>query len=144
MMDLIARNTELNLSDKIKSLYQSENRFPEAIASAACSAAQNVNAKMIVVFTQSGFTAGLLSKLRPKVPIVAFTPEAETLNRMSLYWGVTPKYISHKEMFMESDLLDDIEKVLTKERLVRKGNNIVFVASSPFLGKHNVVRLHKV
>lgn len=144
MMDLIARNTEINLSEKIKSLYSSENRFPEAVAFAACSAAQSVNARMIVVFTVSGFTAGLLSKLRPRVPIVAFTPETETLNRMSLYWGVVPKLISHKEIFRETDLLGDIEKSLTKEGLARKGNNIVFVASSPFLGKHNVIRLHKV
>jgi pyruvate kinase len=144
MMDLIVRNTEVNLPDKIKSLYHSENRFPEAVAFAACSAAQSVNAKMIVVFTESGFTASLLSKLRPHVPIVAFTPDTETLNRMSLYWGVVAKMISHKEIFHETDLLGDIEKSLSKEGLIRKGNNIVFVASSPFLGKHNVIRLHKV
>jgi pyruvate kinase len=144
MMDLIVRNTEANLPEKLKSMYHSENRFPEAVAFAACMAAQNVNAKMIVVFTQSGFTAGLLSKLRPHVPVVAFTPETETLNRMSLYWGVVSKLISHKEIFRETDLLGDIERSLKKEGLVRKGNNIVFVASSPFLGKHNVIRLHKV
>jgi pyruvate kinase len=144
MMDLIIRNTETNLPDKLKSMYHSENRFPEAVALATCMAAQSVNAKMIVVFTQSGFTAGLLSKLRPHVPIVAFTPESETMNQMSLYWGVVSKLISHKEIFRETDLLGDIEKSLKKEGLVKRGNNIVFVASSPFLGKHNVIRLHKV
>jgi pyruvate kinase len=144
MMDLIAMNTEVNLPDKLKSMYHSENTFPEAVAVAACSAAQSINAKMIVVFTQSGFTAGLLSKLRPHVPIVAFTPEIETLNRMSLYWGVVSRMISHKEIVMESNLLGEIEKSLTREGLIKKGNTIVFVASSPFLGKHNVIRLHKV
>jgi pyruvate kinase len=144
MMDLIIRNTELNLSDRIKSLYHSENRFSEAITLGACMAAQSINAKMIVVFTHSGFAAGLLSKLRPKVPIVAFTPEVKTLTRMSLYWGTVSKLISKKDAQPDADLLVAIEKSLIKEKLLRKGNSIVFVASSPFMGKHNVIRLHKV
>jgi pyruvate kinase len=78
------------------------------------------------------------------VPIVAFTPDSEVQNRMSLYWGTISKLISHKDIFMESDLLADIEKSLIKQGLVKKGNSLVFVASSPFLGKHNVIRLHKV
>ncbi len=144
MMDLIIRNTELNFPDKLKAMYHSENRFSEAVALGACMAAQSINAKLIVVFTQSGYAARLLSKLRPKVPIVAFTPDPIVLNRMSLYWGTISRLISHKDIFMENDLLADIEKTLVKQGLVKRGNSIVFVASSPFLGKHNVIRLHKV
>jgi pyruvate kinase len=144
MMDLIIRNTEVNFPDKLKSIYHSENMFSEAVAYGACMAAQSINARLIVVFTQSGFAARLLSKFRPQVPIVAFTPNPETMNRMSLYWGTVAKVISHKEIFKEADLLVDIEKSLVKQGLVNKGNSIVFVASSPFLGKHNVIRLHKV
>src|SRR5262249_4978545 len=48
--------------------------FPEAVAEAACQAAGLLHAKAIVAFTQTGFTARLISKGRPDVPIVALTP----------------------------------------------------------------------
>jgi|WetSurMetagenome_2_1015567.scaffolds.fasta_scaffold00138_23 pyruvate kinase len=145
MMDSIIRTTEINFPDKLKSFYHSENKFAEAVALGACRAAESIEAKLIVVFTQSGFTARLLSKMRPKVPIVAFTPDQETMNRMSLYWGVMSRLISAgRGTCPEDDMLTEIERSLVKQGLIRKGNNIVFVSSSPFLGKHNVIRLQKV
>jgi pyruvate kinase len=97
-----------------------------------------------VVFTHAGVAAGLLSKLRPRVPIIAFTPDPQTLSRMSLYWGTASKLIVRKSALPDAELVADIEKLLIGERLLKKGDSIVFVASSPFLGKHNVIRLHKV
>jgi pyruvate kinase len=107
-------------------------------------AAQSINAEMIVVFTHAGVAAGLLSKLRPQVPIIAFTPDPQTLSRMSLYWGTTSKLIARKSALPDAELVADIEKLLIREKLLKKGDSIVFVASSPFLGKNNVIRLHKV
>ena len=144
VMDSIIRNTEFNFPDRVKSLYKTSNRFPESIAVGACMAAQSIGAKLIVVFTHSGFAAMLLSKLRPAVPIVAFTPSEETLHRIPLYWGAMSRLISSKEIILEADLMSEIEKSLAEEGLIKRGNSIVFVASSPFLGKPNIIRLHKV
>jgi pyruvate kinase len=144
MMDLIIRNTEANFSDRIKSLYKTGNKFPESIAVGACMAAQSIGAKVIVVFTHSGFAAVLLSKLRPSVPVVAFTPSEETLHRIPLYWGTIAKLIERKDIILEADLMSEIERSLVEEGLIKKGNSMVFVASSPFLGKPNIIRLHKV
>jgi len=144
MMDLIIRNIETNFPDRIRSLYHSENSFTEAVTLGAVMAAQSINAEMIVVFTHAGVAAGLLSKLRPRVPIIAFTPDPQTLSRMSLYWGTASKLIVRKSALPDAELVADIEKLLIRERLLKKGDSIVFVASSPFLGKHNVIRLHKV
>ena len=144
MMDLIIRNTEANFPDRIKSLYKTGNKFPESIAVGACMAAQSIGAKVIVVFTHSGFAAILLSKLRPAVPVVAFTPSEETLHRIPLYWGTIAKLIGRKDIILEADLMSEIERSLVEEGLIKKGNSMVFVASSPFLGKPNIIRLHKV
>lgn len=144
MMDLIIRNTEMNFPDRIKSLYHTENRFTEAIAVGTCMAAKSIDARLIVVFTHSGYAARLLSKLRPAIPIIAFTPDRETLSRLPLYWGTSAKLISRKDVVLEADFMLDIEKSLIEEGLVKKGNSIVFAAGSPFLGKPNIIRLHKV
>ncbi|HUP18786.1 MAG TPA: pyruvate kinase, partial [Gemmatimonadota bacterium] len=64
--------------------------FAEAVCDAATLVAAEVDARYIVAFTQSGSTAGLLSKFRPSVPLVAFTPYERVRNRMALLWGVSP------------------------------------------------------
>src|SRR5208337_2329061 len=145
MMDTIIRYTEETLFHKIQSPYQPGNRFPEAIADGACNAARDVGAKAIVVFTVSGFTARLLAKIKPDIPVVAFTPDEKALRQMPLYWGVTGKMIKQcSTKILDSDCTSDIEKSLVKEGIVKKGENIVFVASSPFLGKRNIIRIQKL
>ena len=49
--------------------------------------------KVIAVFTESGFTARLVSKHRPRRPIIAFSTIQETRRRLSLNWGVFPRTI---------------------------------------------------
>src|SRR5204862_68716 len=60
----------------------------DAVAGAGNDAAEQLAAKYIVVFTQTGFAARLMSKFRPKVPIIALTPSSWVARRMNLLWGV--------------------------------------------------------
>ena len=62
--------------------------FPEAVSDAAAMAAHVLDARAIVAFTQSGFSARLISHERPDVPIIAFTPSVEVRRRLALSWGV--------------------------------------------------------
>ncbi len=145
MMDTIIRYTEETLFQKIQSPYQPGNRFPEAIADGACNAARDIGAKAIVVFTVSGFTARLLAKIKPEIPVIALTTDETALRQMPLYWGVTGKMIK----LGNSEILDihstaDIDRSLIKDGLIKNGDSIVFVASSPFLGKTNIIRLRKL
>ena len=71
--------------------------FPEAVADAACQAAKLLQAKAIVAFTQSGFTARLISQDRPSVPIVALTPFPEVQRKLGLYWGVSSRLVRKVE-----------------------------------------------
>lgn len=145
MMDMIIRYTEGSAVHRAESLYQIGSTFPEAVADGACKAAHDTGATAIVVFTHSGFTARLISKLRPAVPIIAFTPDEKVFRNMPICWGVSPKLIHRKDVeTLEADLMYEIEKSLMKQRLIKKGDGIVFVASSPFLGKSNIIRLHRV
>lgn len=145
MMDMIIRYTEASFTRKAVSPYEIGNTFSEAIADGACEAAHDIGAKAIVVFTGSGFTAKLISKLRPDVPVIAFTQDETVLRRIPLYWGTSAKLIRRSDMeILDAKFMTEIEKSLIKEQLVKKGDSIVFVASSPFLGKPNIIRLHRL
>lgn len=142
MMDRIIRHTES--IREVESSYVRGNTFAEATADAACGAASDIRAKFVVAFTQSGFTARLLSKFRPKVPVIALTPDEETRNRVCLYWGITPMIM--KLPATTDEMINGIEKALLEKRLVKKGDAVVITSSSPLTtqGKTNFMKLHRI
>ncbi|MCX8028061.1 MAG: pyruvate kinase [Thermodesulfovibrionales bacterium] len=145
MMDTIIRFTEENLFKRVGSFYQLGRGFPEAIAACAKEAAQDIDAKAIVVFSHSGFTARLLSKLKSSVPIIAFTPDQKVVRSMSLFWGTYGRLLETPDIgILDEVFMKTVEKNLIKEGFIQKGDNIILAASSPFLGKANIIRLHKV
>lgn len=118
--------------------------FSEAVADAACRAAEDIKARFVIACTSSGFTARLVSKFRPGSPIIAFTPEASVLKKMSLYWGVRAKLMPPPT---DTDkMITEVENLLLAEGLVKKGDKIVITASSPLLGsgKTNLLKLHRI
>jgi pyruvate kinase len=92
MMDRIVREAEGNFEDWGHfNLWKAPTEDDaEAIARAACELAHDLNVAAVAVFTQTGRTALLMSKMRPQVPIYAFTPVPEIVNRLSALWGVRP------------------------------------------------------
>jgi pyruvate kinase len=142
MMDRIIRHTEQMKTGE--SSFIRGKTFAEATADAACRAAEDIHAKALVAFTQSGFTARLLSKFRPRIPIIALTPDENIKNRVSLYWGVTPKIM--KLPATTDEMVIGIEKSLLTERVVKKGDSIVITSSSPLSlqGKTNFMKLHRI
>ncbi|MGQ9463828.1 MAG: pyruvate kinase [Candidatus Fervidibacter sp.] len=123
---------------------EGEPTIAHAVSGAACLAASDVNAKAIIVFTQSGFTALLVSKRRPKTPIIAFTPDEKVLRKLSLFWGVTPKLLPFTES--TDKLLSLMDERLLFEGLVKEGDIVVIIAGIPLpaKGKANFVKIHQV
>jgi pyruvate kinase len=102
---------------------------PRAIAAAACTIANALPVRFIVVLTQSGASARLVSHYRPQVPILAFCPSEETARRTSLYWGVTPIVIEAR------DRLDELEQQIVRHMrdmgIVQRGDLIVLSGGHP-------------
>lgn len=118
--------------------------FPEAMCAAACSAVSRTRADAVVVFSESGTTARLMSKQRPAAPIVAFTPSDLIRRRMALYWGVVPLTIPRVEQTDER--VEEIERRLKEEGLAKSGQRLV-ILSGTILGQRggtNVMKLHEV
>ncbi len=103
--------------------------LPEAVSRAACALAENIRARSIITFTQSGSTARLVAKYRPRPPILAPTPLEETYRRLALIWGVIP-------MLSETTQTTDemMEKAFAAARragLVKRGDTVVITAGVP-------------
>jgi len=123
---------------------QEKLKVAESVAELVCHASRELHMRLIAVFTHSGFTARLVSRYRPLVPIVAFSPVAETRRRMALIWGVMPRNISDVRKI--DGLAAIAEKRLLEERLVRKGDVIGIVAGTPMgvRGTTNFMKFHVI
>jgi len=145
MMNRIIIHTESSSIEKIHIVPNYEYGFPEAISQSASSISKSINIKFIVAFTKTGFTARLLSKFRPSVPIIAFTPDDKVLRRLCLYHGVRPMFM--KRLNTTDELLGEVEKTLLKAGLVKKGDTVVITGSLPPTlkeGKTNFLKIHRL
>lgn len=143
-MARIIEKTEEGGLDRISPLLHSPRTKGGAITKAAAEVGQVVGAKILVTFTQSGDSARRMSRLRQQIPVVAFTPEVGTFNRLALSWGIEPEIIpmsrNTDEMVKQADL-----GVLNTKRAER-GELVVIVAGSPpgIPGSTNALRVHRV
>lgn len=120
--------------------------FDDAVATtqAARDLAHDRGARAVSVFTRSGRTALLMSKARPNVPILAFTPEPQTYNRMALFWGVRPHLIQMADSV--EAMIGYVEEQLLKTGSAAEGDRVVLVASLPVgaMGPANMTYLHTI
>jgi len=103
-----------------------------ATANAARGLAHDRDVAALAVFTMSGRSARLASKVRPEVPILAFTPSTETYTRLNLYWGVIPNFIVKANSV--EDMIHLVKAACLTSGLVKRGEQVVMVASLP-IGK---------
>jgi pyruvate kinase len=144
MMARIIEEAEASIKEFPRPATQEQLKVAETVAELVCHASRELHMKLIAVFTHSGFTARLVSRYRPLVPIVAFSPEAETRRRMALIWGVYPRNI--QDVQKVDGLAPVAEKRLLQERLVRQGDVIGIVAGTPMgiRGTTNFMKFHVI
>jgi pyruvate kinase len=144
MMARIIEEAEASIEGFARPAPQEKLKVAETVAEVVCHASRELNLRVIAVFTHSGFTARLVSRYRPLVPIVAFSPDAETRRRMALIWGVYPRNISNIHKI--DGLAAVAEKRLLEERMVRQGDVIGIVAGTPMgvRGTTNFMKFHVI
>jgi pyruvate kinase len=144
MMARIIEAAESSIHEYPRPAAQEKLKVAETVAELVCHASRELHMKLIAVFTHSGFTARLVSRYRPLVPIIAFSPEVETRRRMALLWGVTSRSIVDIKKI--DGLAAMAEKRLLEERLVKKGDVIGIVAGTPMgiRGTTNFMKFHVI
>ena len=143
MMDRIIREAESSDTQVLRPLPAQFN-IAETAAELICHASEELHMKVIAVFTETGSTGRLISKHRPRPPIIAFSTIQETRRRLSLYWGVMPRTIAEVQNIEE--LVQVAEKRLLEENLVKRGDVVGIVAGTPLFvgGTTNFMKFHVI
>jgi pyruvate kinase len=114
------------------------------MARAAKALAEDRDVAAIAVFTMQGHTAWLMSKVRPRVPILAFTPEESTCSRLAFLWGVYPQRVPFARTLEE--MLAHVDAALLQQPHIKAGDQVVLVCGFPVgaLRPPNMALLHTV
>ena len=129
MMCQVVESTEQHLNYEA---YQSRKpkRHAKNVANAVCyssvATAHDLEAKVIVAPSISGFTTRMLSKWRPKEPIIGLSPSVRAVRKMQLYWGVTPYYF--KRAGSTDELIDACVQFLLEHQAADPGDLAVITA----------------
>ncbi len=121
-----------------------ERSVTDAISYATCYAAQELGAAAVITATQSGYTARMVSKYKPKARIIAVTPRETVARLLALTWGVFPVLCrptgSTDEMFVSA-----VEASL-QSGYIRNGDLVIITAGVPVgvSGTTNLLRVHTV
>jgi pyruvate kinase len=131
MMDRIVREAEIHFLEwgaeqNVSGFEQSD---AASMARAAQALASDKNVTAVACFTTQGQTAWLMAKIRPRVPIMAFTPNADTARRMTFLWGVRPQLVPFSNSLEE--MINHVDTALMKSQVVQAGDQVVLVCGFP-------------
>jgi pyruvate kinase len=115
-----------------------------AVARAAVSIAEATGATYICAFTESGRSAKLVSRLRPKVPLLAFTPVELVRRQLALVWGVDSYDVP--AAFSTDQIVRHLDKMMQETKMASVGDLVVVIAGVPpgVSGTTNGIRVHKI
>ncbi len=118
---------------------------PAIVSYNAVSVAYLCGAKALIVLTETGHAARLLSRLRPRMPIYAFLSDEKLFNQLALNWGVRPFLHSGTGTRLDA-VVDEAIGICKKERLLEAGDKVVIVAGLPLAqqGSTNMIRVETI
>lgn len=145
-MATIAKRTEQTLDyDRIlKENAKNNNTVTDAISHATCSTAVDLNASAIVTSTSTGYTARMVSKFRPKCPILATTSDEKVMRQLGLSWGV---YTVKAEQAGNTDeVIENSIEAAKNAKYINNGELVVITAGVPVgvSGTTNLIKVHVI
>lgn len=130
-MAKIAEQAELNTNyiAYIKDSDYHVKNLAEALSHSACTLAQDIGAKVIVVCTRTGGTARTVSRFRPMIDIIGMTTDERAYRKLALSWGVIP--MMSEEFYSVDVLFHYAKRAAIDTGLVHKGDKIVLTGGTP-------------
>lgn len=107
-----------------------ENSVVDSITFSTVLTAREVNAKAIVVLTETGYSARMISRYRPKRPVIVMSPNEETINQIVLSYSCYPTKI--KPVKYVGQAFETIKKYVLDNGYAKKGDKVVVSAGMPF------------
>jgi pyruvate kinase len=106
-----------------------EKEISESVAFASCTIAEHLDAAGIVTPTRSGLTAMQVARYRPRQPILALSPELESVRKLCLVWGCIPIWVPDAKA--EDDAVTKASQIVLDAALGKPGDLMVFTAGYP-------------
>ena len=143
-MARIIESTEENGLERIPSLGTKPHTHSGAVVRAAMDIAELLGSKYVCVFTESGDTLKRVSRLRSRIPVLAFTPSEEVRRKLSLCWGATTFLVD--SVTHTDQMIKQVDELVLESGKARVGDEVVVVAGSPpgIPGSTNSLRVHRV
>jgi pyruvate kinase len=137
---------EVESDPTYRTIIQASRTEPEAtgadaIAAAARQIAETLDLAGVVCWTFSGSTALRVARERPKVPIVAISPNVSSGRKLAVVWGVHS--VVAEDAHDQDDMVDRACRIAFKDSFARAGQRIIVVAGVPLgtPGATNMVRI---
>ena len=130
--------------DDFKNLIISNKDPVKSILLSVKDIAYNTNVKAIIVFSNSGKSAKLVSAMRPAAKILTISPNINVSRQVSLLWGV--QSINSRDAKGWKDMMSISKEIIKKLKFIKKNDFVVITAGLPFgkAGMTNMIRLYKV
>ena len=143
-MSAIAERTENEEHYRVQRPAEGQISVSDATAHAACLTAKDVNAAAIVTVSESGNTARLLSKYRPKQPIIACVMDEQVQRQLSLSWGITSLLMGPARS--TDELIEMSTNLAQQNGYLHNGELAVVTAGVPVgvSGTTNMIKIHMV
>jgi len=124
--------------------FEHSKRIETGVAAAAVAASTQLKISTIVAYTESGYTARLISQFRPPAKILALTPNPSIVRRMGLYWGVLARLVERVQSTEE--MIQQVRQICRRDRLCMPGSPVVVVAGVPLNvpGNTNLMTVRRV
>lgn len=113
----------------------------EVISQSVVGASLDLEPKAILTPTESGFTARMVSKYRPKVPIIAVTTNESVLGGLCLVWGVIP--VKGEPAPTTDEMLESSLQSAVKSGALSPGDTVIVSAGVP-VGRSGATNLMKI
>ncbi|MGA2581993.1 MAG: pyruvate kinase [Tepidisphaeraceae bacterium] len=119
-------------------------RFSAAVARGVFQIVTDMKVKLVVIWSQTGATARIFSKMRFPMPLVAISSDHRVLRRMALHFGVIPHEMSAPEGMIE--LVDEVDQMVRERKFADAGDRVIIVAGAALgtPGTLNGVVIHTV
>ena len=145
-MATIAKRTEETLDyDRLLNKNDRSNAtVTHAISHATCTTAVDLDASAIITSTSSGHTARMVSKCRPKCPIIATTNDERVMRRLALTWGVYP--VKAEVAGNTDEVIENSIETSKNAGYINNGELVVITAGVPvgISGTTNLIKVHVI
>lgn len=132
MMEKIINSAEKDVDylEFTSKLIDKHNDITSVLAQNVCISASKLKCSCIIAPTMSGYTARKMSRYRPPCPIVAVSPNLDTVKSLQLHFGVNPVLID--ELSSLDKIIEESKKIVFKLISTSPGDKIIITGGYPF------------